>query len=520
MRNKGFAGALAFLHSPPVAYGATSFAAAALHNIFITYYVLLFLSVYEMDEQSFYQAQVIFMLWNSVNDPLAGWWLDLASPGARLGRKLTAISVGGALWALSFLLLFFPPPSFLPLGLFFFISLCLYDTFFSLVLVAHASLLPDLALSTVDRTVCNSYSSAGSLIGSSSVFFSHIFWKGTNLTNFRIYLVVVVAVALYSFGVITKGVIGKDKRVGADCSEKEACKAGPHPSLATMLGQLLRHRNFLIFVAINFIQVLNCHFNSNFLTLFVMYFVGPHRGALLVPLILTAVSLMPHALVLALARHIPARGLHWVVAALFRIKLAIAVGGWLAGYAHWWLVVLFIVLNKVFNEAICRHGNLVVADLVDEDMALNSRRVSASSVVYGVNAFFTKPGQSIAPMSGWFLLRALSVSVEQQAGVAGAGVSGVQADPGGETIVDAFARWVASFSGGVEMPAESTNTDVMSMGRPEAVFAVMVFVPFLCAVCQMALWSLFDLKGDKLKKVRLLRRNLEVDADACSLEAQ
>lgn len=44
-----------------------------------------------------------------------------------------------------------------------------------------------------------------------------------------------------------------------------------------------------------------------------------------------------------------------------------------------------------------RHGNLVLADIVDEDYVVNTRAQSMSSAIFGANALFTKPGQSLAP---------------------------------------------------------------------------------------------------------------------------
>lgn len=38
----------------PFAYAATSFSAAAMHNLFILYYVDLFLTVYKLDHSWFY----------------------------------------------------------------------------------------------------------------------------------------------------------------------------------------------------------------------------------------------------------------------------------------------------------------------------------------------------------------------------------------------------------------------------------------------------------------------------------
>jgi len=59
------------------------------------------------------------------------------------------------------------------------------------------------------------------------------------------------------------------------------------------------------------------------------------------------------------------------------------------------LLVLFLLTSKVFSEAICRHGNLLLSDVIDEDAVLNSRDTSVSTLMFGANALFTKPGQAL-----------------------------------------------------------------------------------------------------------------------------
>lgn len=64
------------MKSKELAYGAVSFSSAAMHNIFITYYVHFFMEVFRVGDQWFYIGEIIFMIWNSLNDPLFGYLLD------------------------------------------------------------------------------------------------------------------------------------------------------------------------------------------------------------------------------------------------------------------------------------------------------------------------------------------------------------------------------------------------------------------------------------------------------------
>lgn len=135
-------------------------------------------------------------------------------------------------------------------------------------------------------------------------------------------------------------------------------------------------------------------------------------------------ALLPHVVVVALAPLLLRIGLHSLLRGLFSLKVTLSVVFYL-----WWgdaplALAAFLMLNKIMTETICRHGNLVVAELVDEgsarvkrgavvertdaclpDMALHRRVESRSSLLYGAAALFSKPGQATAAMVGWFIFR-------------------------------------------------------------------------------------------------------------------
>ena len=120
-----------------------------MNNVFVTYYLELFLHS-GITPMWFYCGQTVFMLWNAVNDPLFGWLSDNYLPlAAAKGRRTTAIKYGGALWAVAFLLVWFPPAADKQwlLGLHFTLSLCFYDGMLSYVEVNHNALLAEMTVS-------------------------------------------------------------------------------------------------------------------------------------------------------------------------------------------------------------------------------------------------------------------------------------------------------------------------------------------------------------------------------------
>ncbi|XP_058527666.1 transmembrane protein 180 isoform X3 [Ochotona princeps] len=59
-----------------VVYGSLALFISILHNVFLLYYVDTFVSVYKINKVAFWVGETVFLLWNSLNDPLFGWLSD------------------------------------------------------------------------------------------------------------------------------------------------------------------------------------------------------------------------------------------------------------------------------------------------------------------------------------------------------------------------------------------------------------------------------------------------------------
>uniref|UniRef100_A0A673I5G1 Major facilitator superfamily domain containing 13A n=1 Tax=Sinocyclocheilus rhinocerous TaxID=307959 RepID=A0A673I5G1_9TELE len=198
--------------STAVLYGSLALFISILHNVFLLYYVETFVSVYKIDKMSFWLGETVFLIWNSLNDPLFGWLSDrsfLSSPqsGSQITspevvlKRLQALSRSGPLFALSFLAFWvawtWP-------GLQFLICLCLYDGFLTVVDLNHNALLADLAVSAHDRTRLNFHSSLFSAMGSLSVFLSYSFWNKENFYSFRLFCVTLATLSMLGFFVVSR----------------------------------------------------------------------------------------------------------------------------------------------------------------------------------------------------------------------------------------------------------------------------------------------------------------------------
>ncbi|KAM6266219.1 transmembrane protein 180 isoform 2-T2 [Porphyrio hochstetteri] len=455
-----------------VIYGSLSLFVSILHNVFLLYYVDTFVSVYKIDKLSFWIGETVFLIWNSLNDPLFGWlsdrvFLSTQQPGAEISspevilKRLRALSHNGPLFAISFLAFWV---AWAHPGLQFLLCLCMYDSFLTMVDLHHNALLADLAVSAKDRTRLNFYCSLFSAIGSLSVFMSYAVWNKENFFSFRIFCVVLALCSIAGFTLSTQLL---RQRFEADGKtkwdqkstlkelyiEKLSVPQEKRITLAEYLQQLSRHRNFLWFVCMNLVQVFHCHFNSNFFPLFLEHLLSDQ------------ISVSTGSFLLG----------------LFFLKLALSVVMLLAGPDQVYLLCIFIASNRVFTEGTCKLLNLVVTDLVDEDLVLNRRKQAASALLFGMVALVTKPGQTFAPLIGTWLLCLY-------------------------TGYDIFQRNPLSHVVSAQPKLESAAA--LEPTLRQGCFYLLVFVPITCALLQLLSWSQFSLHGKRLQMVKAQRQSL------------
>lgn len=487
--------------STAVLYGSLALFVSIIHNVFLLYYVETFVSVYKIDKVSFWVGETVFLIWNSLNDPLFGWLSDrsfLSSPqvGPQITspevvlKRLQALSRYGPLFALSFLALWV---AWARPGLQFLLCLCLYDGFLTVVDLNHSALLADLAVSASDRTRLNFHCSLFSALGSLSVFLSYCFWDKEDFYSFRLFCMALAAISTLGFAVVSRLLRHRFQNV-ARLRQDEALilkelSVGHAPltqqqnpvTIGKYLRQLSKHRNFLWFVSMNLVQVFHCHFNSNFFPLFLEHLLSDRISASAGSVLLGISYIAPHLNNMYFLTLCQRYGVYQVIRWLFMLKLGLSVAMLLAGADHIYLLCIFVASNRVFTEGTCKLLNLVISDLVDEDFVLNQRQQAASALLFGMVALVTKPGQTFAPLIGTWLLCVY-------------------------TGFDIFDREPVKHSMAV-VPADGAAS-VMAPLRLGC-FYMLVFVPITCALLQLTAWSRFTLHGRKLQGIKSQRQGVQ-----------
>lgn len=204
-----------------LAYAMTTLGASMINNIFSFYYVKLFINKYKTSETYFHQSQVrilflysyavtgrcfivcrdepckkemskyqkhgqtvvvsqqpfqlsgllpsvclispqlVFMVWNALNDPLFGYLQDTSKMRCCSQRRLS-ILYGAPLYSLTFLLPWFPWRSYYPgdwlSGLHLMVALCAFDGLLTFVLLAQCALFAEISSNHQNRLRLLQYS--------------------------------------------------------------------------------------------------------------------------------------------------------------------------------------------------------------------------------------------------------------------------------------------------------------------------------------------------------------------------
>ncbi|KAG7459383.1 hypothetical protein MATL_G00210030 [Megalops atlanticus] len=396
-------------HPAAVAYSMTTLGAGMMNSIFSFYYVKLFLNKYKISESAFHQSQVIYMIWNAVNDPLFGYLQD-NSRAACCTRRRLSILYGAPFYALAFLLPWFPWRSYEPgdwlSGLHLTVALCAFDGMLTFVLLAQCALFAEISGHHQSRLQLVAYNQAASLAGSSSVLFCGLLSR--NMDDFSAFQAVAALVAALACGCMIYTGLHSEGRFDGRASEPPQ-QQGPAPgpaqpplslaAITSMTWQIMAHRDFQLFVLMNFFQVFMVAFCNNFTMIFAEHLIPQDvLPSLAKSVMYGAGFICPQLLVLSSQRLLRSLGYYRLILITFHVEVGAAAVMLLLGPQHHYILALFLTGIMVLIQATFSLFNLPLADIIDSDLHKHKRRSPLSSMVFGTNALFTKPAQSLAPM--------------------------------------------------------------------------------------------------------------------------
>ncbi|XP_033100593.1 transmembrane protein 180-like [Anneissia japonica] len=392
------------LHLNAFAYSLTTFGASLMTGVFSFYYVKLFLNKYGISESWFQISQVIYLLWNAINDPLFAYLQDSSNIAVFRQRKLS-ILYGAPIFVISFLFPWFPWRDYEKndwlCGVHLMVTLSFYDALFTFVLLAQCALFAEISTKYEDRILLTNWSQIAKTLGASSVFFTEFF--SDSMHNFRAFQMCCVVIALISWLAMTFS--ARNVHTHQDAMfEKHQAESLLEPDNAKLsifqcFKQICCDKNFLSFIATNFLMVFHLQYLVSFIAIL---------GDQLIPdedlsnfsrkSIYGSTQILPQILVLLLSSTVARIGYYRVMLYSFYSKLILSSIMFLIGPQHTWFIALFLLFDSGFSNAVFNFANLPLSDIIDEDQQRYNRKSPLSSSVFGFNALFTKPAQSFAPM--------------------------------------------------------------------------------------------------------------------------
>ncbi|CAI4228210.1 unnamed protein product [Auanema sp. JU1783] len=398
------------LTNPLLSIACGQFSLSIMQVLFMFYYVKIYMNVFHVPQLWFNIAQVLFMIWNAINDPLFGYLQD--SPHSWMKNRASVIKYFSPFLAVSFIFMWIPwntTGSYLE-GIHLILSLLLYDAFFSCISVAWSALFADSTKEPRLRVAAMKYSQISILISVNIIAVTEKL--SHSLETFNIFLLIVVGVSAIGFLCLqVAGSLEQPLPFSRVEDESENLLESNHAdkslkssdSLAhawTLTKEIVKNKSFLLIMIANFLHtgrsVAHMNFASTATEILISQSVLP-KGSLRLSVFYAVLTLGPQILLILNERTILKYGAANVLKASYILSV-ISSGFFLFG-TNSYVIMIFMLVDSITVHSAAPLFNIVISDFVDDDAKRNNRRSTLSSLIFSLNALFVKPAQSLAPVA-------------------------------------------------------------------------------------------------------------------------
>ena len=371
-----------------IGYGLGAIPAGLLVYIFNLKYIDLFYDDLKLFPILFVIGQIIYMTINALNDPLLGQLSDRTNREKWGSRRIIYIKYGAPIWAITFLLVWFPwsLDNQWIIFIHYVISICLFDTMFTLVVLVWMALLPEMTSDIDER---NKGNFLAQVFGAIFVipFFIIIGDMSPLSTEFQI-LMIIVAIISTAFLLL----------VAYLCEERPEFQKDTTFSLWKSAKETITMKSFLLFIGFNFCNVFNGSIGLSYL--FAYSFILGSYGTIIYLLVFIIIGYGANIFCMRLR---PKWGMRKIILRFGWIKVLFS-------------LITFIILVTLQNPLIAiislmittffgGYGVFVIPIMylsVDEDELKHGIR--REGMFLGINALITKPASSLGPILATFIL--------------------------------------------------------------------------------------------------------------------
>ncbi|MFX0054919.1 MAG: MFS transporter [Promethearchaeota archaeon] len=343
----------------------------------------------------FILGQIIYMTINSLNDPLSGQLSDRTDRERWGSRRLIYIKYGGPIWALTFLLVWFPwsLTNQIVIFLHYVVTICLFDTMYTLVILLWLALLPEMTMDIDERNKAQFFATILGTVVTLPVFII-IASIPPNSDQFRAIMFILAAISTV-FILLTASM----------CEERPEFQSDKVFTLKESIIATFRSRAFLVYAGFylcqNMLGSLGLSYFFVYLLLleritpgldvillfFVVYFIVGYLGNII------AIRLQSRW---GMRRIMLRFGIVRVIGSLVLFLII------LVPSLEWTIWFGLIVITLASGYGIFHIPMQYLA--IDEDEVLHGSR--REGMFIGVMALLTRPGTSLGPIVATFVLTA------------------------------------------------------------------------------------------------------------------
>ncbi len=340
-------------------------------------------------------GQIIYMTINSLNDPLSGQLSDRTDRERWGSRRLIYIKYGGPIWALTFLLVWFPWSLTNQIIIFihYVVTICLFDTMYTLVILLWLALLPEMSTDIDERNKAQFFATVLGTVVTLPVFII-IASIPPNSDQFRVIMFVLAAISTV-FILLTASM----------CEERPEFQSDKIFTLKESIIATFRSRAFLVYAGFYLCQNMLGSLGLSYFFVYLLLLESITPGLDIILLFFVIYFIIGYVGNIIAIRLQPKWGMRRI---MLRFGIIRVIGS---------LVLLFLILMPALEWTIW-YG-LVLVTLasgygifhipmqylaIDEDEVLHGSR--REGMFIGVMALLTRPGTSLGPIVATFILAA------------------------------------------------------------------------------------------------------------------
>ncbi|CAB3403734.1 unnamed protein product [Caenorhabditis bovis] len=368
---------MGLIHKPTIILVLAVIGPFFLISVYNLYYIKVFFDEFHLPPGYLKIVQLLFLVWNAINDPIMGYMQDLGFAGMEwIMDRRKVILYAGPVFAASFLLFWFPWSTTVGwiTALHLLVSLFVYDTLFTLVLSAYCGLCVENSTTHKGRVRVIVYSEMFSVLAGFLIFPMEIMPHSNE--NFWMFQLACVAIAIV---------------------------AGALMIFSGLSWQIAREPRFICLVGAQFFRILRYTANENFLIVFTEALLVRggffEKGSKLLGGFYILARSLGSILFLSLWSPTNKYGSQAIVQSLCIVSVVNIAFLLFAGVENLWAIAIFIVVEN----ALCRCGwqgfyMIVAGEVIDTDMKENNRKNPFSTIIFTLKALFNKPADQIAPV--------------------------------------------------------------------------------------------------------------------------